>query len=105
MSNPLSRRRFLASTAATGLALAAGASAAPTTHPSIGWNGADKKQLNLGIIGVGGRGFDHVREIKPIPNANVIALCDVDSTHLPPALQHYPHATTYIDFRDPTAGG
>jgi predicted dehydrogenase len=84
------------------LALAAGAVAAgsPAARPTIGWRGAEKKQLNIGIVGVGGRGFDHVREIKPIPSANVIALCDVDSTNLTTALGHYPGATSYVDFRE-----
>ncbi|MEO6435056.1 MAG: Gfo/Idh/MocA family oxidoreductase [Tepidisphaeraceae bacterium] len=98
MSNPITRRRFLSTTAATVAtasalpALAADAPAPAATAPV--------KKLNIGIVGVGGRGFDHVREIKPIENARVVALCDVDSGRLANAAGTIEHAAHFVDFRD-----
>jgi predicted dehydrogenase len=111
MPQPLSRRRFLRSSAASAVAMAAGAAVAspaqaaqpasgPSTRPFIPWRGAAKTHLNIGIIGVGGRGWDHVRDVSKIENACIVALCDVDKNNLANACHHVPSATTYEDFRD-----
>src|SRR5688500_4163368 len=97
---PTSRRRFLASTAAASVAAASAlptlAQDAATAAPAT----AAVKKLNIGIVGVGGRGFDHVREIAPIENARVVALCDVDSTMLAQAAKTIENAAHFVDFRD-----
>lgn len=57
--------------------------------------GADQK-LNLGIIGVGGKGEAN---IKGVASENIVALCDVDGQRLAKAAQAFPKAATFSDFR------
>ena len=98
MSKLINRRRFLSSAAAS--VAVAGAwpvlgqdvLRTPTTAPG--------KKLKIGIVGVGGRGYSHVREIAAIGNANVIALCDVDSERLASAATKIPAAARFADFRE-----
>jgi predicted dehydrogenase len=96
-----SRRRFLQSAAASTLAAAV---AAPTARaadtPAASPATAPSRKLNLALVGVGGRGMDHVREIKRIDLANVVAICDVDAARLVDAARIYTNATPYVDFRD-----
>lgn len=56
---------------------------------------ADK--MNLGVIGVGGRGGANLDGVK---EQNIVALCDVDARHLQSAAEKFPGAATYADFRD-----
>jgi hypothetical protein len=69
---PLTRRSFLA--AGTAAAVAA---------PAI-LRGADltKEPVRLAHIGLGTRGWDLVRYTGAIPEAKVVALCDVYAPHL-----------------------
>ncbi len=53
-------------------------------------------KLNLGIIGVAGRGGDNLRGVA---SENIVALCDVDDRNLDAAAQKFPAAKTYNDFR------
>ncbi len=99
MPSPLSRRRFLQSTAAVALAPAlAGAAADPKADEKPA--ATPSKKLNLALIGVGGRGFDHVREVSKIDEANIIAICDVDAVNLVNAARNIPKAQPFVDFRD-----
>ncbi|MGH9627815.1 MAG: Gfo/Idh/MocA family protein, partial [Bryobacteraceae bacterium] len=66
--NSIQRRTFL-------MSMAASASAASTA-----W-GANER-INLAIIGVGGRGTDHIKEYSNLPGCRVAAVCDIDSGHL-----------------------
>lgn len=43
---------------------------------SSGWSANDS--VGIGVIGLGGRGYDHIREFIKQPNARIAALCDVD---------------------------
>jgi predicted dehydrogenase len=104
LSTRISRRRFIQSSAAAGiagvaLAARAGAGAATQPLPTV-WTGAGHDQLMIGIIGTGWRGMDHVREFKAIPNAQVIALCDTDSKFLADGKKVIPEAATFGDFRE-----
>lgn len=54
-------------------------------------------KLNLGVIGVAGRGGENLREVAALEN--IVALCDVDATRLGAAAQKFPGAKTYADFR------
>jgi predicted dehydrogenase len=65
-----SRRNFLHSVTA----LAATASAAQL-------RGANDK-VNVAVIGLGGRGRAHMNEYSKLPNARIVALCDVDQASL-----------------------
>src|ERR1017187_8735154 len=61
-----SRRTFLAASAAFSLG---------------GVLGANDK-INIGIVGIGGRGNDHIRSYATLPGARIVALCDVNQTAL-----------------------
>src|SRR5947207_4164419 len=62
-----SRRSFLAASAA-----------ALSVRRVLGAN--DK--VNIGIVGIGGRGNDHIKNYAPLPDARIVALCDVNRTAL-----------------------
>lgn len=57
---------------------------------------APSKKLNVALIGAGGRAEAHY---GPISSENVVALCDVDETHLAGAAQKFPNAKHYVDWR------
>jgi predicted dehydrogenase len=61
-----SRRTFLAASAAFSLG---------------GVLGANDK-INIGIVGIGGRGNDHIRSYATLPGARIVALCDVNQAAL-----------------------
>lgn len=67
--NPISRRHFLASSAAFGAALALSSSRV------LGAN----NDIRVAIVGVRGRGANHLAEIPKVPGARIVAICDVDS--------------------------
>jgi len=54
------------------------------------------EKLNLGIIGVGGRGADNINGVS---SENIVALCDVAQNNLARASSNFPDAKTYQDFR------
>ena len=62
MSHPTSRRFFLGA-----------ASALAATRV---WGANDK--VNVGIVGLGGRGTNHLNIYSRLPEARVVALCDID---------------------------
>ena len=79
----VSRRNFLRTGGrfAAG-ALAAGVLAAPRAARAAarpaGQAAGPNGRINLGIIGVRGRGLNHIDAFGPLPNVRVAALCDVD---------------------------
>ena len=85
-SRTLSRRHFLATTAA--LASAVGAYATRAQSPN--------NKLNIAIIGCGGRGAGNLGEVS---SENIVALCDVNERNLSAAAKKHPKAKTYIDYR------
>jgi predicted dehydrogenase len=66
---PLSRRAFLTASAA-GAALAA-------LDPKPAVAGANDT-IRVGVVGIGGRGADHIQGFHKLPGVEVAALCDVD---------------------------
>ena len=88
MSKKLSRRRFIQSTAA---------STAAVSIPSILHCRSPSSKLNVGLIGVGGRGRGHVNACK---KENIVSLCDVNYSNLKGALRIAPNARSYKDLRD-----
>lgn len=73
-------------------ALAAGAVAcAPFIVPSraLGLDGnvPPSERVNLAVIGVGGMGGADLSNFLQLPNAQVVALCDVDQGHLDPMIE------------------
>ncbi|HET8550342.1 MAG TPA: Gfo/Idh/MocA family oxidoreductase [Bryobacteraceae bacterium] len=57
---------------------------------------APSNKLNVALIGVWGRGTAHYNVLR---NENVVALCDVNERRMKEALQIFPKAKTYWDWR------
>ena len=57
---------------------------------------APSNKLNIALIGVWGRGTAHYNTIR---NENVVALCDVNDLRTKEAVQIFPKAKTYWDWR------
>ncbi len=53
-------------------------------------------KLNIAVIGVGGRGRANLNGVR---GENIVALCDVNSKNLAKAVEKYPKAKTYVDWR------
>ncbi len=53
-------------------------------------------KLNIGCIGIGGRGGDDVKELS---SENLVALCDVDAKQGGATFEKYPQAKRFKDFR------
>jgi len=91
VSNGISRRDFLASTAAV---------AAFTIVPRhvLGGPGytPPSEKLNIAAIGAGGRGGG---DIGAVSSENIVALCDVDDKKAAETFERHPKAKKYRDFR------
>ena len=68
MDSPSRRKFFFLSTAA-----------AATVTSAL--RGADDK-VNVAVVGLGGRGRDHMNSYLKLPDARIVALCDVDQAAL-----------------------
>lgn len=85
-SRPVSRRRFLQSSAAIALL--------PTvTRNVLGAN----NRLNIAGIGAGGKG---AVDVPSVASENIVALCDVDTNNAAGVFKQFEKATKYADFRD-----
>src|SRR6266436_6202754 len=99
MRHPVSRRRFLKSSAAI-----AAASALPAwfieqsrSHAATTKRLSPNDRPNIALIGCGGQGrYDTTLAAK---FANVVAVCDVDSTRAEVASKQFGGAKAYKDFR------
>lgn len=95
LQNP-ARRDFLKSTAKTAAALATAASAKKV----LGAN----DRIRIGVVGVRGRGWDHVKGYQSIPGVEIAYFCDVDENVLRQRLADaeqlgIPKPQTYVDIR------
>ncbi len=88
--NPLvSRRHFLGrASAGAGLLILSGTRGFGKISPN--------EKLNIGVIGVAGRGGDDLAEVG---TENIVALCDIDDHNRAAAAKKYPGAKTCNDFR------
>jgi predicted dehydrogenase len=93
MSRRISRRRFLSQTASTGAAVAA---VGYFSERSVAESKSPNEKLDLGVIGVGGRGASNLGNVA---GENIVALSDVDSRQLDKQKQRFPNARTHADFR------
>ena len=86
----MQRRQFLKSAVATGTGL--------IILPSGTLSGANapSNKLNIALIGAWGRGKAHYNSLA---TQNVVALCDIDETHLARAAEKFPKAKHYVDWR------
>ena len=90
MGHPANRRQFLKTTAivSAGYWVGGGIGRAATRSPN--------EKLNIGVIGVNGRGRDNLNSVS---GENIAALCDIDENNLAAALKQHPKAKTYVDWR------
>ena len=89
--SPLTRRRFAGHLAG----VAGGVMFLPQSLRPRQFRGGDK--LNLGIIGVSGRGRPNR---KGVEGENIVAVCDVDRRYLDEAKKAYPGSEAYQDYRE-----
>ncbi|HUT90723.1 MAG TPA: Gfo/Idh/MocA family oxidoreductase [Thermoguttaceae bacterium] len=87
----VSRRRFLAGSAAVGVATIVprhvlGAPGQPSAN----------EKLNIAGIGTGGMGTG---DVTRVPTENIVAICDVDASRAANAAKPFPKAKLYSDFR------
>ena len=92
-SEPLSRRAFLARSAAASAFLLA------PRHGVLGAEGGESpsERLNIAGIGVGGKGYD---DLAAVESQNIVAMCDVhwgEATRR--AVERWPDARRYQDYR------
>jgi predicted dehydrogenase len=92
MPGLLTRRHFLCNLSIGGSAFLI------LNSPRSAWTAQANEKLNIGLVGVGGRGNWFVGEI-PRLNENLVALCDVDENKNPDAYQKLPKARKFRDFR------
>lgn len=90
----MERRDFLRAGVAAGLATAASA------KKVLGAN----DRVRVAVVGLNGRGWDHVRGYKPIPNVEIAYFCDCDENVLRRRLEDadkmgIPKPQTYVDIR------
>ena len=57
------------------------------------------EKARIGIIGTGSRGMFHINHLLQMPQVEVVALCDNYRPHLEDAVQYYPQAKQYDDYR------
>ena len=92
----LNRRDFFKSAGALAGLTMAGCATVPQRRTVFGPN--DK--LRHASIGVGGMGFNDLKNFLSHPRVEVVALCDVDANNLAKAAQLAPKARTYTDWRE-----
>jgi predicted dehydrogenase len=90
------RRTFLKASAVA----AAGLASASSAKKVLGAN----DRIRVAVVGVRGRGWDHVKEYRPIPGVEIAYLCDVDENILRERLadaekMDIPKPQTYVDVR------
>ena len=98
----LTRRDFLKTTAATGLALG---------MPSLGRAGATDSDVRIAMVGlggikipgsVGGRGRQLIKSFRQVPGAKIVALCDVDKAVLEDGVKQFKdRGETVTAYSDP----
>ena len=98
----VTRRDFLKTSAKTGAGLAALGGITFISQPQRVFGANDRVQV--AIIGLNGRGGDHIKGFSRLMNAQIAALCDVDPRVLDKRLaqmdkQGLPKPKTYADIR------
>src|SRR5436853_6068270 len=87
--SPMQRRDLLKSAAASaGLTI--------LKSGSLRGQNAPGNRLNIALMGVWGRGTAHYNVLR---TENVVALCDTNDLRTKEALQIFPKAKTYFDWR------
>ena len=95
LKNAISRRTFLATTAAAATGCATSAPRVNTAQVVPGKVSPNEK-LNIAAIGIGGMGSAN---LEACSTENIVALCDVDPGYAGKVFETYPGARRYRDFR------
>src|SRR5947209_5561336 len=97
--NRFNRREFLEATAAASLGfwLSGTQAWADVEQPDRKPVSAHEK-LNVAFVAVAGRAAENIAGIKPLANANIVALCDVDERRMGDAIGEFPQAKVYHDY-------
>jgi predicted dehydrogenase len=90
MPTRLNRRKFLQQTSLSSASLLLVMPVARGQHKSA------NERLNIGMIGVANQAN---YDLTNVATENIVALCDVDQNYLAAAVQKFPTAKTYDDFR------
>ena len=95
MKTNITRRKFLK----TSSLVTFGISIVP--RHVLGGNGyiAPSDKLNIASIGAGGKGFSDIKNTFNKGRENIVALCDIDAFRCKKALESWPKAAFYNDFR------
>jgi predicted dehydrogenase len=95
MKDQISRKEFLAVSALGSLGLMAGCAGAPVARriPEGG-------KLRHACIGVRGMGGNDLESLKSHPRVEIVAICDVDTSHIAEAAKSVPNARRYTDWRE-----
>ncbi|MCC6494286.1 MAG: Gfo/Idh/MocA family oxidoreductase, partial [Pirellulales bacterium] len=91
MITSLTRRTFLGAGLATSAALAL---------PRRRAYAAANSQINLGLIGLGGRGNELAEAFRRIDGVTIAGLCDPDDARVAQMHQKFPQARTFSDLRE-----
>jgi predicted dehydrogenase len=92
MSLKTTRREFLK----RGLGASLGTVAFPAMVSANSPNG----RIQHAAIGVGGMGWGDVQQIGSHPNAEILAICDVDTARMAAAAEKFPNARRYQHWRE-----
>ena len=57
------------------------------------------EKARIALIGTGSRGQYHIHNLKEIPHAQIVAVCDNYAPNLQQALELCPDAKSYTDYR------
>ncbi len=91
----LNRREFLRSTSTVAGAAATAGLLSRRTALSAPKRGANET-IRVGVIGVGSQGDAHVRDIPLLAGVQLVALCDIDESHLDPQKNKFVHKAEEI---------
>jgi len=76
LGHDIHRREFLSLTAA-----AATTAIVPSSALGKSWRAAPSERIRVGVVGLGSRGFNLIDALLGEPDAQIVAVCDVDSMH------------------------
>ncbi|RME71820.1 MAG: gfo/Idh/MocA family oxidoreductase, partial [Verrucomicrobia bacterium] len=92
MKTPITRRQFVATTAAASLV-----QILPSRVLGREGHKPPSERLNIAGIGVGGMGQANLSNCE---EENIVALCDVDHDYAAKVFAKYPRAKVYTDYRE-----
>ena len=101
-TDELSRRDFLKAGGKAGVGLAALGGISFVTKPERVFGANDR--LRIAVVGLHGRGWDHVTEIAPHKDVEIAAFCDIDENVLRERVaeaqkMNLPKPATFVDLR------